>query len=196
MVAGDGIFGGLTAGLFHYGGKAVKGASPYVKKAFNKVSAKISENAKYARMALNNLKDRPKSVVLGSNFGNVSKKVDDFFDEFKSVKNAAKSQPKRMDTVIEVPEFKVKPKFKNNKKLNAEYTSQVEGQQNGLNKLTIQEYLDNRAAYKNRLSAQKQSGKKNPSGRDPKAATQQQLVRNEAIKEKIKEYTKQGLNRE
>ncbi|MEW9938531.1 hypothetical protein AB2T96_13030 [Clostridium butyricum] len=32
-----------------------------------------------------------KSVVLGSNFGNVSKKVDDFVDEFKNVKNSSSS---------------------------------------------------------------------------------------------------------
>ncbi|MDB2151512.1 hypothetical protein [Clostridium butyricum] len=90
-VALDSGIGGLTAGAFHYGGKAVDSASPYVKKAFNKVSSKVSENAKYARMALENVNSKAnKSVVLGSNFGNVSKKVDDFVDEFKNVKNIAK----------------------------------------------------------------------------------------------------------
>ncbi|MDU4659238.1 MAG: hypothetical protein E6Y39_03750, partial [Clostridium butyricum] len=90
-VALDGGIGGLTAGAFHYGGKAVDSASPYVKKAFNKVSSKLSENAKYARLALENVNSKAnKSVVLGSNFGNVSKKVDDFVDEFKNVKNIAK----------------------------------------------------------------------------------------------------------
>ncbi|MBZ0314305.1 HNH endonuclease [Clostridium butyricum] len=91
-VALDGGIGGLTAGAFHYGGKAVDSASPYVKKAFNKVSSKLSENAKYARLALENVNSKAnKSVVLGSNFGNVSKKVDDFVDEFKNVKNSSSS---------------------------------------------------------------------------------------------------------
>lgn len=91
-VALDGGIGGLTAGAFHYGGKAVDSVSPYVKKAFNKVSSKLSENAKYARLALENVNSKAnKSVVLGSNFGNVSKKVDDFVDEFKNVKNSSSS---------------------------------------------------------------------------------------------------------
>ncbi|WP_207648021.1 hypothetical protein, partial [Clostridium sp. HMSC19A10] len=91
-VALDSGIGGLTAGAFHYGGKAVDSASPYVKKAFNKVSSKLSENAKYARLALENVNSKAnKSVVLGSNFGNVSKKVDDFVDEFKNVKNSSSS---------------------------------------------------------------------------------------------------------
>ncbi|MBC2420060.1 hypothetical protein HGI38_25815 [Clostridium beijerinckii] len=100
-----------------------------------------------------------------------------------------------MNKVIEVPEFNVKPKFNNDPNLKAEYTRQVKGQEEGLNKLSIKEYLDNREAYTNRLNEQKLSGKKNPSGRDPKSATQQQWVRNEAIKDKIKEYTNQGLSR-
>lgn len=100
-----------------------------------------------------------------------------------------------MDAVIEVPEFKVKPKVNNDPDLKSEYTRQVKGQEEGLNKLSIKEYLDNREAYANRLEEQKLSGKKNPSGRDPKASAQQQWVRNEAIKYKIKEYTKQGLSR-
>ncbi|MEW9981982.1 hypothetical protein AB2T50_09310 [Clostridium butyricum] len=43
-------------------------------------------------MALENVNSKAnKSVVLGSNFGNVSKKVDDFVDEFKNVKNSSSS---------------------------------------------------------------------------------------------------------
>ena len=91
VVAGDGIFGGLTAGAFHYGGKALKGASPYVKKAFNNVSSKISENAKYLKTAFNNMINKPnKSVVLGSNLGNVYAKAEEFAGEFKKVKTESK----------------------------------------------------------------------------------------------------------
>lgn len=89
-VAQDAGIGAAIGGLFHFGGKAINGASPYVKKATNKISSTLSENAKFAKMALANMEKRPKSVVLGSNFGNVSKKIDDFVDEFKDVKNATK----------------------------------------------------------------------------------------------------------
>lgn len=204
----DGLVGAATAGLLHGMGKAItkvspyvknalSKASPYVKKAVNKISAKASENAEYAKIAYNNLKNSSKkSVVLGSNLGNVSKKAEDFLGEFKNVKNAAKLENSRMKSTIEVPKFKVKPKFNNNTELKEEYIRQVKGQEEGLNKLTIKEYLDNREAYKSRLKQQKQSGKKNPSGRNPQAARQQQRIRDKSVKGKIKEYTKQGLNRE
>ena len=187
--------GAATGGAFHGAGKLFEKASPFAKKAFNKISSEISENTRIAKIALNNMEKGPKSVVLGSNLGNVDEALGRFTKEFKKVKNEINLEPKRMDAVIEVPEFNVKPKFNNDVELKNEYTRQVKGQEEGLNKLSIKEYLDNREAYANRLEEQKLSGKKNPSGRDPKASAQQQWVRNEAIKDKIKEYTKQGLSR-
>ena len=62
-----------------------------------------------------------------------------------------------------------------------------------LNKLSIKDYFGNREAYKNILKEQKQTGKKNPSGRDPKAALQQQRIRNEAFENKFNEYVDNGI---
>lgn len=108
----------------------------------------------------------------------------------------ATSEVKKINKMIEVPPFKIKSKFSKDENLKKEYERQIKGQQEGLNKLTIKEYLENREAYKKRLKEQKEVGKKNASGRDPKASVQQQLVRDEALKTKIKEYKKQGLTTE
>ena len=187
--------GAATGGLFHGAGKLFEKASPFVKNAFNKVSSELSENTRIAKIALSNMQKGPRSVVLGSNLGNVDETIGRFTKEFKNVKNEIKLEPKPMNKVIEVPEFNVKPKFNNDPNLKAEYTRQVKGQEEGLNKLSIKEYLDNREAYANRLNEQKLSGKKNPSGRDTKGNAQQQLVRDDALNRKIKEYKDQGLTR-
>ncbi|MCB2357284.1 NucA/NucB deoxyribonuclease domain-containing protein [Clostridium estertheticum] len=69
----DAGIGALTAGAFHGAGKLFQKASPFVKNAFSKI-------------ALKNMKKRPKSVVLGSNFGNVDEALGRFTKEFKKVK--------------------------------------------------------------------------------------------------------------
>ncbi|MDP4181828.1 MAG: polymorphic toxin type 15 domain-containing protein [Bacillota bacterium] len=112
-------------------------------------------------------------------------------------KNPSKHKEiKRMDKAIEVPPFKVKKKFSENPELKEEYESQIKGQEKGLNKLTIKEYLENRKAYKKRLEEQKKEGKKNPSGRDPKGSTEQQRIRDEALENKFNEYIEDGLEPE
>ncbi|WP_252231594.1 MULTISPECIES: hypothetical protein [unclassified Clostridium] len=83
----DAEIGILTAGAFHYGGKAVKEAAPFVKKAANKVSSKISEDISIAKLAMKNLEKQPKRVVLGSNLGNVDEAARRIAKEFKKVKN-------------------------------------------------------------------------------------------------------------
>ncbi|MCY6354750.1 polymorphic toxin type 15 domain-containing protein [Clostridium sp. ZS2-4] len=139
------------------------------------------------------MKKGPKPSVLGSNLGNGYEALGRFKKEFKKVKNEINLENRRMDTVIEAPSFKVKSKFSKDPELKKEFERQVKGQEEGLNKLTINEYLDNREAYANRLKEQKLTGKKNPSGRDPKGSAQQKWVRDEALKDKIKEYKRQGL---
>ncbi|WP_367277863.1 HNH endonuclease [Clostridium sp.] len=84
----DGGIGALTAGMFHGGGKLIEAASPFAKNAFNKASSVLSENSKYAKIALENMQKGPKSVVLGSNLGNVDEALGRFAKEFKNAKNA------------------------------------------------------------------------------------------------------------
>ncbi|NRZ57430.1 hypothetical protein DZE42_000569 [Clostridium beijerinckii] len=83
--------GAATGGLFHGAGKLFEKASPFVKNAFNKVSSELSENARIAKIALNNMQKGPRSVVLGSNLGNVDEAIGRFTKEFKNVKNEIKS---------------------------------------------------------------------------------------------------------
>ncbi|MCB2343362.1 hypothetical protein [Clostridium estertheticum] len=83
----DAGIGALTAGAFHGAGKLFQKASPFVKKTFNKVSSNISENMKAAKIALSNMEKGPKSVVLGSNLGNVDEALGRFTKEFKKVKS-------------------------------------------------------------------------------------------------------------
>ncbi|MCY6353691.1 hypothetical protein, partial [Clostridium sp. ZS2-4] len=67
--------------------KLIKKAAPFVKKAFNKISAEISENIRIAKIALNNMKKGPKPAVLGSNLGNGYEALGRFKKEFEKVKN-------------------------------------------------------------------------------------------------------------
>ncbi|WP_291569128.1 AHH domain-containing protein, partial [Clostridium sp. UBA2485] len=89
-VLSDMGIGIVTAGIFHGAGKLFKKASPFVKNAFNKVSSKISENIKVAKIALNNTIKRPVKV-LGCGLGAADEALGAFTKEFKKVKNAIKS---------------------------------------------------------------------------------------------------------
>ncbi|WP_326497918.1 YwqJ-related putative deaminase [Clostridium sp. ZS2-4] len=78
--------GAGTAAAFHGAEKLIKKAAPFVKKAFNKISAEISENIRIAKIALNNMKKGPKPAVLGSNLGNGYEALGRFKKEVKKVK--------------------------------------------------------------------------------------------------------------
>ncbi|MBI6871350.1 hypothetical protein [Clostridium aciditolerans] len=90
----DAGIGALTAGMFHGAGKLFEKSSPFVKNAFRKISSEVSDNMKIAKIALKNMEKRPKSVVLGSNFGNAAEGLGRFTKEFKEVKNGIKSGTK------------------------------------------------------------------------------------------------------
>ncbi|WP_326493197.1 hypothetical protein [Clostridium estertheticum] len=83
----DAGIGAATAGVFHGAGKLFQKASPFVKNAFSKISSNISENTRIAKIALSNMEKGQKSVVLGSNFGNVDEALGRFTKEFKKVKS-------------------------------------------------------------------------------------------------------------
>ena len=85
VVAGDGIFGGLTGGLLHYGGKALKSGSNYVKKSVCRV---LSENESSLMKLGKNLDDMfAKSVVVDTGFGKYSMKAENstMQDRFASI---------------------------------------------------------------------------------------------------------------
>ncbi|MBU3202423.1 YwqJ-related putative deaminase [Clostridium estertheticum] len=78
--AGKGI---LTLGLFHGAGKLFQKASPFIKESFSKISSKISENTRIAKIALNNM-DMPKGVKLACGLGGGDSKVaKEFVKQFK-----------------------------------------------------------------------------------------------------------------
>jgi len=85
--------GALTAWAFHGAGKLFKKAAPFVKNAFNKVSSKISENIKVAKIALKNTIKRP-VTVLGFGSGAAGGALGAFTKEFKKVKNARYGEQK------------------------------------------------------------------------------------------------------
>ncbi|OOM82381.1 hypothetical protein CLPUN_02590 [Clostridium puniceum] len=84
----DSGIGAATGGLFQGAGKLFEKASPFAKKAFNKISSEISENTK---IALSNMQKGPRPVVLGSNLGNADEALGRLAKEFKKVKNEIKS---------------------------------------------------------------------------------------------------------
>ncbi|MBU3177795.1 hypothetical protein KPL47_15800 [Clostridium estertheticum] len=64
----DGTIGDLTVGALYGAGKSFQKASPFVKNAFSKISSKISENTRIAKIALKNM-DMPKDVKLACGLG-------------------------------------------------------------------------------------------------------------------------------
>lgn len=87
---------------------------------------------------------------------------------------------RRMEPPIKTIPFIIKKKFVNDG-LGEEYLRQIKGQQEGLGKLTIAEYLKNRQAYNDRKEEQKKQGKKNPTGRAKEGSTAQEEFRKKAL---------------
>ncbi|MCB2357376.1 AHH domain-containing protein, partial [Clostridium estertheticum] len=83
----DAGIGAATAGVFHGAGKLFQKASPFVKKAFNKIASNISDNMKAAKIAFNNM-DMPKDVKLACGLGGGDSKVaKEFVKQFKKAKS-------------------------------------------------------------------------------------------------------------
>ncbi|WLC72246.1 hypothetical protein KTC96_09815 [Clostridium estertheticum] len=83
----DAGIGAATAGVFHGAGKLFQKASPFVKKAFSKISSNISDNMKAAKIAFNNM-DMPKDVKLACGLGGGDSKVaKEFVKQFKKAKS-------------------------------------------------------------------------------------------------------------
>ncbi|MBF1111487.1 MAG: hypothetical protein HXL62_04100 [Streptococcus sp.] len=87
-----------------------------------------------------------------------------------------------IDDIPRIEEIKVK--FNHNPKhREEEFSRQLADQQNGMNELTVQEYLDNRERYI-------------AEGRALEGNAVQQAARREALSRKYKELRKSGLNRQ
>ncbi len=93
-----------------------------------------------------------------------------------------KAPVKRPAVVSRLPKYRTRPPFeKNPNHSQAEFERQIQGQQDGLNNMTVDEYLQNSDRYK----AKGRSGSK-----------AQQADRKKAINEKAEELESQGLSYE
>jgi len=92
--------GALFSGFLHVGVAGITEASPFVKNAVSKISSEMSENMRIAKIALDNIKNGPKSVKVGSTFANVEDDARKLFEEFKKVKNAEKTYRQRIDEAV------------------------------------------------------------------------------------------------
>ncbi len=158
---------------------------------------------KVPKEKINSMAKALEEKLSGKSPPEVKSALQEFFpkEPDKNINDIADSitKTKRMDKVIEVPKFIVKRKFKDPKKqkeYEKEYERQVKGQEAGLNRLTIKQFLENRKGYKDRLEEEKRKGKKKPSGRDPKGSTQQQWLREQAYEEKFNELLGEGKDPE
>jgi hypothetical protein len=77
-----------------------------------------------------------------------------------------------------------------------EFERQIKGQQEGMNKLTVDDFITNRDAYLKKLADEKAAGKKNPSGRSKESAKAQERFRERIREDKIDEFRKQKYTRE
>nr|WP_249023535.1 polymorphic toxin type 15 domain-containing protein [Enterococcus termitis] len=106
-----------------------------------------------------------------SNFSKGSGAVDD----------VAKKASGAVDDIPKLPEIEVK--FKRNANHDSEeFIRQLKKQQDGMNQLTVEEYLKNRQQYLDK-------------GRVPEASVAQQTARQEALADKIAELRNQGMSR-
>ena len=91
----------------------------------------------------------------------------------------------RLPRIVGDPPFTVKgPKNGKPGLDRVEFVRQLTGQQNGLNRLSVAEFLANRDAYIE-LSKENKRLKKKGGGRDPKGNPAQQLARDIALRDKI-----------
>ncbi|MCB2343365.1 polymorphic toxin type 15 domain-containing protein [Clostridium estertheticum] len=167
----DAGFGAATAGMFHGAGKLFQKASPFVKKAFNKIASNISDNMKAAKIAFNNV-DMPKDVKLACGLGGGDSKVaKEFVKQFKKAKSGI---PKTSEVEVN---------FNRNLKHDAvEFERQLKDQEKGLNSLSVDEFIKNRNRYL-------------IEGRSLEGNAAQKLARKESLKEKALELRKQGIDR-
>ncbi|WP_310889538.1 polymorphic toxin type 15 domain-containing protein [Clostridium estertheticum] len=167
----DAGIGAATAGVFHGAGKLFQKASPFVKKAFSKISSNISDNMKAAKIAFNNM-DMPKDVKLACGLGGGDSKVaKEFVKQFKKAKSGI---PKTSEVEVN---------FNRNLKHDAvEFERQLKDQEKGLNSLSVDEFIKNRNRYL-------------IEGRSLEGNAAQKLARKESLKEKALELRKQGIDR-
>lgn len=122
--------------------------------------------------------EKPGQKKLDANDGGSNAKTDN------KKENQIEAETKRMEPPIDVEPFKC-PESLDSK----EYKRQVDGQNKGLNNLSIQEYLDNRKAFEDR---KEEVG----NGRDvSNAGPAQQRVREEARADRVAENREKGMNR-
>lgn len=122
-----------------------------------------------------------------------TKKQDDGFTVKKQGGNNKKAKGKDGNAYEKVkvrlakmkirPPFKIKDKFKKTKAKFDEYKKQLTGQERGLNKLTVEEYLNNRDAYLQ-------------NGRSKEGTKAQREYRDNYRNEKVDKYMDEGLNYE
>ncbi|WP_052732498.1 type VI secretion system tube protein TssD [Hymenobacter terrenus] len=94
----------------------------------------------------------------------------------------------RLPRITADPPFEVKGATKHKPALDrGEYVRQLTGQQHGLNRLTVAEFLANRDAYMQRKETK-------PDGRDPKGNKAQEVARKIALRKKIDELQVQNPN--
>ncbi len=106
----------------------------------------------------------------------------------KDPKKAEIEEKKRRRKATRLPKFKMRPPFKRNPKHSQdEFDRQVKGQEDGLNELTVEEYLKNRDEY---LKRKDQTG----DGRDAKSKKIQDEARRDALDDKQAEFEEAGMS--
>ena len=76
----------------------------------------------------------------------------------------------------------------------AEFERQIKGQQEGMNKLTVDDFIKNRDAYTTKLAEEKAAGKKKPTGRSKESGKAQERYRQKALDKKIEELEDSGMD--
>ena len=165
-----------------------------------KISSTINKGLKYgddaAKALASKLKKIPvpimdEVVLAGGGSVKVFGKgtIDDYLKLAKSnfskgsgiADDVAKKASGAVDDVPKLPE--IEAKFKRNANHDSEeFIRQLKKQQDGMNQLTVEEYLKNRQQYLDK-------------GRVPEASVAQQTARQEALADKIAELRNQGMSR-
>jgi hypothetical protein len=130
----------------------------------NKDAERILENNRELNNKKNNAENPGKEKSAPSNINELAVGL-----EKKGSAGVSNVEYTRMKTIIKVTKFKCKAKFDK-----AEYERQLNNQQDGLNKLTIDEFLQNRDKYKKY-------------GRAKEGNEAQRKAREEALADKIEE---------
>ncbi|AXT60391.1 DUF4280 domain-containing protein [Aquimarina sp. AD10] len=187
-LAGKGAFTLLTMFGGAGGAKIAQAKQKY--DAAKATMANVDNTAEIGSNALNAAKNVGQKKGNGDTVLKGSQKTPEQInaEKQKILDKNEKEQKEKLAAVKRMKQIKAEPFNRNAKHDPVEFERQLKGQEEGMNKLTVDEFIKNRDAYLERA-------KNGKTGRSTEGSAAQERYREQARQEKIKEYRSQGYTK-